>query len=102
MKKSIALILVVISSFITSCTTSPHLAGNWQMGGPYNVGKPCRIAQTGKDLIFVNENSGESSGVLKSESEVIALNWEGGLSGILTNNATRINWRNGTWWIREK
>jgi hypothetical protein len=24
------------------------------------------------------------------------------LSGALTNNATRINWKNGTWWLRDK
>ena len=81
---------------------NPRLAGDWQMGGPYNVGKPCQILQSGNHLTFVNENGAESSGVFKSKSVVIALDWEGGIRGTLNKNATRINWRNGTWWIRGK
>lgn len=80
----------------------PRLAGDWKMGGPYNVGMTCHIRQSGKDLTFVNENGNESKGVLESKSEVIALDWEGGLTGRLNKTATRISWRNGTWWIRAK
>jgi len=104
----LALILAVIAFFATSCSTtccgsaSPHLAGDWKMGGPYNVGKPCQILQADNYLTFVNENGDKSRGVLKNKTEVIALDWEGGLNGILTNGATRINWKNGTWWLREK
>jgi hypothetical protein len=81
---------------------NPKLAGDWKMGGPYNVGKPCQILQSGNELTFVNENGAQSSGVFKSKSVVIALDWEGGIRGTLNKNATRINWKNGTWWIREK
>lgn len=73
------------------------------MGGPYNVGQPCHVFQAGADLTFVNEMGWKSDGVLIAKrSEVIALDWEGGLIGHLTNDATRINWRNGTWWIKGK
>jgi len=80
----------------------PRLGGDWKMGGPYNVGKACQIIQSGKALTFVNENGNESRGEFKDKSAVVALDWEGGLNGKLNKTATRINWRNGTWWIREK
>ena len=60
-----------------------RLAGDWKMGGPYNVGKPCQILQSGNELTFVNENGAQSSGVFKSKSVVIALDWEGGIRGTL-------------------
>jgi hypothetical protein len=106
MKKFIALILAAISLITTSCSTThcssapPHLAGDWKMGGPYNIGMPCLILQADNYLTFVNEKGDKCRGVLQNQTEVIALDWEGGLTGILTNNATRINWRNGTWWVR--
>ena len=91
------------SSNAISCDNeSPSLAGNWIMGGPYNIGMPCIILQDGNYLTFVNEKSEKSRGVLKNNTEVIALDWEAGLSGILTDKATRINWKNGTWWLRQK
>jgi hypothetical protein len=107
MKKTLTLIFAIISFLTTSCSTTrcrstfPHLAGDWEMGGPYNIGKPCLILQAGNYLTFVNEGGDKSRGVLKDKSEVIALDWEGGLSGILTEGATRINWKNGTWWLKE-
>ena len=71
------------------------------MGGPYNAGQPCHVAQHDGNLTFVNEAGNRSDGVLVAErSEVIALDWENGLVGILSDNDTRINWRNGTWWVR--
>ena len=101
MKKNIALILAAASLLATSCSKSPHLGGDWQMGGPYNAGMACQIIQTGTNLTIVNEKGDKSSGVIKSQSEVVALDWEGGLTGALTNDATRINWRNGTWWLKK-
>jgi DNA-directed RNA polymerase subunit RPC12/RpoP len=80
----------------------PRLAGDWKMGGPYNVGMACHIRQSGKDLTFVNEKGDESQGAFNSKTEVIALDWEGGLTGKLVKNNTRINWRNGTWWVKAK
>ena len=80
----------------------PRLAGDWEMGGPYNVGMTCHIRQSGADLTFVNEKGDESSGAFNSKSEVVALDWEGGLTGKLIKNSTRINWRNETWWVKAK
>jgi hypothetical protein len=107
MKTTIALLLFGILALIFAGISffagkSPHLAGDWKMGGPYDAGQPCQILQAGTNLTFVNEKGDKCRGVLKTQSEVIALDWEGGLTGILTNGATRINWKNGTWWLKEK
>jgi hypothetical protein len=122
MNKYIALILGLAALITTSCypthctsaalntttcspihyiSASPHVAGDWKMGGPYNIGLPCLILQSDNYLTFVNEKGDRSRGVLKNRSEVIALDWEGGLPGTLTNNSRRINWKNGTWWIKQ-
>jgi len=97
-----ALILAAVLTSATACSNTPELAGDWKMGGPYNVGKPCKIIQNGDTITFVNENGDKSKGILKDSTTVIATDWEGGLQGLLANGATRINWKNGTWWLREK
>ena len=108
MKKYIAVLVAALALAATSCSTTrcchsfPNLAGKWEMGGPYNVGLPCQILQSGNYLTFINEKGDRARGVLKSPVEVIAIDWEGGLSGALTHNAMRINWKNGTWWLRDK
>jgi len=81
---------------------NPRLAGDWKMGGPYDAGRPCQILQSGNNLTFINENGGKSRGVFESKSVVNALDWEGGLHATLNKNATRISWKNGTWWIKGK
>jgi hypothetical protein len=105
MKLTITLILsgvliLAVAAFLFFTGKSPNLAGDWKLGGPYSVGQPCQILQAGTNLMFVNEKGDKCRGFLKTKSEVIAVDWEGGLTGILTNGATRINWRNGTWWLK--
>ncbi len=108
MKKYIAMLFAALALAVTSCSTTncchsaPNLAGNWEMAGPYNVGQPCQILQSGNYLTFINEKGDRARGVLKTPAEVIAIDWEGGLNGTLANNAKRINWKNGTWWLRSK
>ena len=70
------------------------------MGGPYNVGMPCQIIQDGSNLVFVNENGQKSSGGLVDPYTVVATDWENGLRGTLTWDKNRIDWANGTWWVR--
>lgn len=65
-----------------------------------NGGMACQILQTGTNLTFVNEKGEKCNGVLQTKSKVVALDW-GGLVGDLTNDATRINWKNGTWWLKK-
>lgn len=76
------------------------IAGNWQMGGPYNVGMSCQIIEEGSNLTFINENGDQSAGRFNDVGTVIATGWEGGLSGTISADGNRIDWANGTWWVR--
>jgi hypothetical protein len=100
--RKITLTLAIVLFFISACGRTPNLGGAWKMGGPYDVGKPCTIIQNGETLTFVNQNGEKSTGKLKDNTTVIATNWEGGLEGVLSDSSARINWKNGTWWLKEK
>jgi len=98
MRKHIALLLATVTLLVTSCSKSPKLAGDWT----YN-GQPCHVLQNGTDLTFINERGDKSGGTLiAKKSQVIASDWEGGLRGDLVENATRINWKNNTVWIKKQ
>jgi hypothetical protein len=97
MKTQLALLLVAVTLLVTSCSKSPKLGGDWS----YN-GQPCHVLQNGSNLTFINERGDKSGGTLiAKQSQVIALDWEGGLQGDLADNASRIDWRNGTVWIKQ-
>jgi hypothetical protein len=97
MRTHIALLLATVTLLAVSCSKSPKLAGDWT----YN-GSLCHVQQAGSSLTFINERGDKSSGTLIADQpQVIALDWEGGLRGDLTEHAMRINWRNGTTWIKQ-
>jgi len=100
--RRMVLISAAVLFFTTACSKTPELGGDWNMGGPYNVGKPCKIIQNGEAITFVNENGDKSTGILKDNTTVMATDWEGGLQGLLADGATRIDWKNGTWWLKKK
>jgi hypothetical protein len=79
----------------------PDLSGKWQMGGPYNVGQPTAISQQGNRLQLTNERGGTSNGSCTGDGAVTAFDW-GNLTGRLSPGADRIDWRNGTWWVRRE
>jgi len=101
-KYNIYTCVAMLVLFVAGCGKNPELDGEWKMGGPYNQGKPCKIIQRGDVLTFVNENGDKSNGTLKGKATVVAIDWEGGLEGVLADDATRINWKNGTWWLKAK
>lgn len=76
------------------------ITGNWQMGGPFNVGMSCQIIQEGNDLLFINERGDRSAGSFLDDSTIIAKGWEEGLRGTISSDVNRIDWANGTWWVR--
>jgi hypothetical protein len=90
----------------------PNLMGVWYCYFPQFGVKDarCQIIQNGDDLIFINERGEKSKGVFKDDNSVIATDVENGLignlSGKVTNPSTfkgeftRINWANGSYWIR--
>src|SRR6185436_2263038 len=101
-KYTVFMCIAMLLLFVAGCGKNPELGGEWKMGGPYNQGKPCKIVQRGDVLTFVNENGDESSGTFKDRAKVEVKDWEGGLEGVLADGATRINWKNGTWWLKAK
>jgi hypothetical protein len=80
--------------------STSDLNGNWLMGGPYDVGMSCQIIQQGSALTIINENGARSTGSFIDATTVIATDWEGGLKGTISSDGNRIDWANGTWWIR--
>ena len=76
-----------------------NINGAWKMGGPYNVGMPCKIIQKGTILTFINENGNQAMGYFKDANTVVAVEWRN-LIGDITADKKRINWHNKTWWVR--
>ena len=79
-----------------------NIGGTWYMGGPYNEGMPCQIIQDGDSLTFINENGQQSSGLFIDSSTIEATDWENGLQGVLSSDGNRIDWANGSWWVRNE
>ncbi|OQB23819.1 MAG: hypothetical protein BWY13_00906 [Euryarchaeota archaeon ADurb.Bin190] len=79
-----------------------NIGGTWYMGGPYNEGMACQIIQEGDSLTFINENGQQSSGRFIDSSTIEATDWENGLQGVLSSDGNRIDWANGSWWVRNE
>ena len=90
----------------------PSLKGIWLCYYPrFGIkNAECQIIQKGNTLVFVNERGEKSNGVFKDSSSVIATDWENGLVGDLSGKITipgtiedeytRIDWANGSYWMR--
>lgn len=79
-----------------------NLEGEWKTGGPsrmLSVGAPCRIYSEGGSLYVLNEK-GSAVRAQVLDQETILAEWQGGLYGYISDNGKRINWANGTWWVR--
>ena len=77
----------------------PEIAGIWYLGGPYDEGRPCQILHNGNALIFINEDGGQSAGGFMDSGTVVASDWKG-LQGKISEGGKRIDWSNGSWWVR--
>jgi hypothetical protein len=76
-----------------------QLGGSWKMGGPYHQGASCEIVQDGDSLRLINEDKAESKARLDPDGTLIATGWNN-IEGTVVGGGTRINWSNGTWWVR--
>lgn len=79
-----------------------NIGGTWYMGGPYNQGMACQIILEGDSLTFINENGQQSRGRFVDSSTIEATDWENGLEGVLSSDGNRIDWANGSWWLRNE
>jgi hypothetical protein len=74
------------------------LTGTWYPQG--NRSQTCSIRQRGKRLQLSNEQGSSATGQFDGTRHVTT-NWSGTtIGGTITSNGNRINWDNGTYWIR--
>ena len=75
-----------------------NLSGNWYPNG--NRSQSCSIQQRHGNLTLQNEVGDRATGSLSGRSQV-STNWSGTqISGTVSRDGNRINWSNGTYWIR--
>jgi hypothetical protein len=76
----------------------PDLNGNWYPNG--NRSLQCSIQQRRGNLTLQNENGRRATGSFNGRW-AIATNWQATrIRGTITRDGNRINWDNGTYWIR--
>ena len=74
------------------------LNGNWYPNG--NRSMQCSIQQHKGNLTLQNESGQRATGSFSSTRR-ITTNWQGTkITGSITSDGNRINWDNGTYWIR--
>jgi hypothetical protein len=77
---------------------SPNLNGNWYPNG--NRSLQCSIQQRRGTLTLQNESGQRATGSFNGRWG-ISTNWQGTrITGTITRDGNRINWDNGTYWIR--
>ena len=77
---------------------SPNLNGNWYPNG--NRSLSCSIQQHRGNLTLQNETGQRATGSFNGRNRV-STNWSGTrISGMLSSDGNRIDWDNGTYWIR--
>ena len=75
-----------------------NLNGNWYPNG--NRSMQCSIQQHRGNLQLQNESGQRATGSFNGRYNV-STNWQGTkISGTVTRDGNRINWDNGTYWIR--
>jgi hypothetical protein len=75
-----------------------NLTGTWYAQGDRS--KSCSIQQRGRSLQLTNEQ-GDNAGGHMNGKRTLSTNWNGNtIGGTVSPNGNRINWDNGTYWIR--
>lgn len=76
----------------------PQLTGTWYANG--DPSRRCSIRQRRGDLDLRNEVGQTASGSFVRR-HLIATHWNGGtIQGRISRDGNRIDWDNGTWWVR--
>jgi hypothetical protein len=75
-----------------------NLTGTWYAQG--NRSQSCSIHQSGSNLQLSNESGGNASGQINGK-RTLTTDWNGTtIGGTVSTDGNRINWDNGTYWIR--
>ncbi|NYF89657.1 hypothetical protein RBB79_08890 [Tunturiibacter empetritectus] len=77
---------------------APNLNGRWYPNG--NRSLSCSIQQRRGNLTLQNENGDRATGSFNGKWSVTT-NWQGtSIAGTISRDGNRIDWSNGTYWIR--
>ena len=77
---------------------APNLNGRWYPNG--NRSLSCSIQQRRGSLTLQNENGDRATGSFNGKWSVTT-NWQGtSIAGTISRDGNRIDWSNGTYWIR--
>jgi hypothetical protein len=75
-----------------------NLTGTWYAQGDRS--QSCSIRQRGNNLQLSNQSGDNASGQMNGK-RTVTTNWNGTtIGGTVSANGNRINWDNGTYWIR--
>jgi hypothetical protein len=81
-----------------------NLSGGWYAHVPQGSGGSSSIEQNGQDLLLINEFGGKSRATYKDPTTIVCIDWANSngskLVGKLVPEQGRINWDNGTWWVK--
>lgn len=92
---------LVHSGHLALAGTLPDISGTWYANG--DPSKRCRIEQSGRSVTVRNEVGQTAAGSFTDPS-TLSTDWGvfngGRISGTITRNLRRINWSNGTYWVR--
>jgi hypothetical protein len=79
---------------------TPNLNGSWYPNG--NRSLQCSIQQRRGNLTLQNESGDRATGSFNGKWGV-RTNWQGTrITGTISKDGTRIDWSNGTYWIRDR
>jgi hypothetical protein len=99
---AVCLVIIVIGLdvwVIGPAISEPDLVGIWQCYWGDRETGPCEISRSGSTLTLVNEWGASSRGHVEGDT-VFALDWEQELEGRLLPDHTRIEWSNGSVWVK--
>jgi hypothetical protein len=81
----------------TAVAQLPNIAGaDWCVG----INR-VTIKQSGKELVFINENRSSSRGHFENADAVVADDW-GGIRGTISADRTILTWANNAIWQRKQ
>jgi hypothetical protein len=98
---SLALFHPLIANSADAPPRKCHLEGRWVcIGKCTHPGGAASIREFADGMKFFNEVGGVSSGVWFDAETIVAVDWENGLKGDLSEDCRSILWRNGSTWVR--
>ena len=99
---AVCLVFIVIALdvwVIGPAIREPDLTGTWQCYWGERGSGPCEISGSASELTLVNEWGTTSRGHVE-EGTIFALDWQQELEGRLSPDHMRIEWSNGSVWVK--